>query len=81
MVIATPPPADHALSGAETAALVDAANDAAERATIKGAAQTPFMLRHMAEASKGRTVTLNVHLATANATLAAKLAARLAEHP
>lgn len=81
MVIATPPPSEHALSGEETAALVDAANNAAERASIKGAAQTPFMLRHMAEASEGRTVTLNVHLATANATLAARLAAKLAEHP
>ena len=81
LVIATPPPSDHALSGDETAALVDAANEAAERAAIIGAAQTPFMLRHMAEASAGRTVTLNVHLAKANATLAARLAAKLADHP
>ena len=81
IVIATPPPADYALTQEETAALVDAANNAAERAAIKGAAQTPFMLRHMAEASGGRTVMLNVHLATANATLAAKLAAKVAQHP
>ena len=78
MFIVTPPPASHALSGDETARLVDAAREAAERENVQGAAQTPFMLRHMAVASEGRTVTLNVQLATANATLAAKLAARLA---
>ncbi|MEZ5933439.1 MAG: pseudouridine-5'-phosphate glycosidase [Alphaproteobacteria bacterium] len=79
LLIVTPPPARYALGGEETAVLVEAAREAAERAGIKGAAQTPFMLRHMAEASAGRTVVLNVHLAAANATLAAKLAASLAE--
>ncbi|MGI9486426.1 MAG: pseudouridine-5'-phosphate glycosidase [Geminicoccaceae bacterium] len=79
MFIVTPPPTAYALSADETARLVDAAREAAERKNVLAAAQTPFMLRHMAEASEGRTVTLNIHLATANATLAAKLAARLAE--
>jgi len=79
MVIATPPPAGFALSHDETVGLVDAARDEAERTGIRGAAQTPFMLGHMAKASKGRTVALNVQLATANATIAAKLAAKLAE--
>ncbi len=77
LVIVTPPPEDHAMSGAEVARLVDAARDAAERQDIKGPAQTPFMLRHMALASEGRTVTLNCHLAAANAALAGKIAARL----
>ncbi len=77
--IVTPPPARYALSADETARLVDAARDAAMRANVQGAAQTPFMLRHMADASTGRTVTLNVHLAAANATLAAKLAVRLVQ--
>ncbi|NJO38936.1 MAG: pseudouridine-5'-phosphate glycosidase [Rhizobiales bacterium] len=78
LLIVTPPPERYALSGEETARLVEAAREAAEQAGIKGAAQTPFMLRHMAEASAGRTVILNVHLAAANATLAGQLAARLA---
>lgn len=78
LFIVTPPPARYALSRDETARMVEAARDAAERAKVQGAAQTPFMLKHMADASEGRTVTLNVHLAAANATLAAKLAARLA---
>ena len=77
LMIVTPPPADFALGGDEIANLVEAARSAAERDGIIGAAQTPFMLRHMAEASDGRTVKLNIELATANATLAAKLATRL----
>ena len=79
LVIATPPPEGHAMAGDEVSRLVDRAQEEAERAGIIGAAQTPFMLRCMAEASNGRTVILNTHLAAANASLAAKLAARLAK--
>lgn len=78
LLVVTPPPSDVALSGPDVAALVSAARAAAESEEVTGAAQTPFMLRHMAKASDGQTVTLNVKLATANATLAAKLAAGLA---
>lgn len=80
LMIVTPPPADYALDADETAELVAAAREEAERQGVRGAAQTPFMLRHMALASDGRTVTLNTHLAAANASLAAKLAAKLS-HP
>ncbi len=79
MLVVTPPPADFALSGSETALLVENARKAAEQSGVRGPAQTPFMLRHMADASQGRTVALNVQLATANAALAAKIAARLAQ--
>ena len=37
---------------------------------IHGPAQTPFMLRHMAEHSQGATVRVNCALAIANARLA-----------
>ena len=77
MVIVTPPPDDHAMSGEEVARLVDAAREAAERQEVRGPAQTPFMLRHMARSSQGRTVTLNYHLAVANAALAGEIAVRL----
>jgi len=77
LLIVTPPPSRHALSGEETEHLVRAATEAADKAGIRGAAQTPFMLRHMADNSEGRTVTLNTHLASANATLAGKLATKL----
>lgn len=78
VVIAVPPPESHAMDGALVDDLVRAARTAAEQQAIHGPAQTPFMLRHMAEASGGRTVTLNRHLAAANASLAGRLAARLA---
>ena len=77
LLVVTPPPQDLALSGSETAKLVEEARLAAEQSNIFGPAQTPFMLRHMASASHGRTVHLNMQLATANATLAAKIATRL----
>jgi pseudouridine-5'-phosphate glycosidase len=80
MVIAVPPPAEHALTGGEVEALVDDARAAAERDAVIGPAQTPFMLRHMAASSGGRTVTLNCHLAADNAALAGRLAVGLHDH-
>lgn len=77
MVIATPPPEAHAMTGTEVDHLVKAAQSDAEKEGMIGPAQTPFMLRHMAEASGGRTVTLNRHLAAANASLAGRIAAGL----
>ena len=78
LMIAVPPPVDVAMTREEIDSLVAAAGDAADRQGIIGAAQTPFMLRHMAEASRGRTVELNVRLATANASAGARLAVLLA---
>jgi pseudouridylate synthase len=78
-VIAQPPPAGLALSRAEVDALVEAAGEAARRAGVGGPAQTPFLLRHMAEASGGATVRLNRALVLSNTHLAARLAVALAE--
>jgi pseudouridine-5'-phosphate glycosidase len=78
LVIANPPPSDVAMSGEEVADLTAKAQEQADKKGIRGAAQTPFMLSHMAEASAGRTVELNIRLAKANASLAAKLATRMA---
>ena len=78
LVIAVPPPAPYALARSEVDDLVEAARADAESGGIHGPAQTPFMLRHMAEASQGRTVILNRHLAADNASLAGRLAAALA---
>jgi pseudouridine-5'-phosphate glycosidase len=79
MLVVTPPPSDLALGGSEAALLVEGARHAAERSGVYGPAQTPFMLRHMAAASQGQTVALNIKLATENAALAAKIAARLTQ--
>ncbi|MGH1481384.1 MAG: pseudouridine-5'-phosphate glycosidase [Geminicoccales bacterium] len=77
LVIAVPPPAEYAMTRGEVDQLVDEAQGAAGRQGMIGPAQTPFMLRHMAEASGGRTVILNRHLAAENASLAGRIAARL----
>lgn len=77
MVVVQPPPPEHALARAEVDRLVVAARQAAEVAGISGPAQTPFMLRHMAQTSAGATVRVNQALALANARLAADLAVAL----
>jgi pseudouridine-5'-phosphate glycosidase len=79
VVIAVPPPLSYALEAADVDRLVDAARNEAVRRGIHGPAQTPFMLHHMALASEGRTVTLNQHLAAANASLAGNIAVRLSQ--
>jgi pseudouridine-5'-phosphate glycosidase len=78
LMIANPPPEAYAMTGHEIEVLATGAQRAAEDQGMTGPAQTPFMLRHMAEATGGRTVELNYHLAVANATLAGEIAAQLA---
>jgi pseudouridine-5'-phosphate glycosidase len=75
VVIANPPPATLALTSDAVEALAGAAVAAARREGIHGAAETPFVLAHMAQASAGATVTLNEALVIANARLAARIAA------
>jgi pseudouridine-5'-phosphate glycosidase len=58
--------------------LVEGARAAARARDIHGPAQTPFMLRHMAEHSQGATVRVNCALAIANARLAGELGVALA---
>lgn len=78
LVIVQPPPPEHAMAKAAVDRLVAAAEAAATEAGVWGPEQTPFMLRHMAEASQGATVRVNQALARANARLAAQLAITLA---
>ena len=78
LVIAQPPPAEHAMTKAAVDDLVAAAESAAAEADIQGPEQTPFMLSHMAEHSRGATVRINTALVLANARLAGEVAAALA---
>ena len=78
VVVANPPPERLALPGATVEALVRAAVAAAREQGVRGAAETPFVLAHMARASGGATVALNEALVIENARLAAALAAALA---
>ena len=77
VLITQPPPEALALPKDAVDRLVRDARVAAEQASIKGPAQTPFMLAHMAEQSAGATVRLNCALVCANARLAGQLAAAL----
>jgi pseudouridylate synthase len=77
-VVQAPPP-QHAMPRDQVDRLVADARAAARRAGIRGPAETPFLLRHMAESSGGATVEANCALVLANAALAGQLAARLAE--
>jgi pseudouridylate synthase len=77
VVVAQPPPAEHAMPKPVVDRLVASARRALLEAAIQGPAETPFMLAHMAQASGGATVRLNAALAIANAGLAARFAAAL----
>jgi pseudouridylate synthase len=74
LVVAQPPPEQSAMPRATIERLVEDARMAARGRRIRGGAYTPFMLRHMAEHSRGATVRVNCDLAIANARLAAALA-------
>ena len=77
IVVVQPPPSEHAMAKPIVDQLVAAAQAAACEAGVDGPAQTPFMLRHMADRSQGATVRVNRALALANARLAAALATLL----
>jgi pseudouridine-5'-phosphate glycosidase len=79
IVVVQPPPPPHAMPRGRVDRLVADARSAARRAGVRGPAETPFMLRHMAESSGGATVEVNCALALANADLAGRLAASLAK--
>ncbi len=78
IAVVQPPPSPHAMPRDQVERLVAQARSAVRRAGVRGAAETPFMLRHMADSSGGATVELNCALVLCNADLAARLAAMLA---
>jgi pseudouridine-5'-phosphate glycosidase len=79
IVVVQQPPPEHAMPREAVERLVVDARQAARRAGVRGASETPFMLRHMAEHSGGATVEVNCALALANAGLGGRLAAALAK--
>ena len=78
IVVVQPPPPQHAMPRGLVDRLVVDARSAARRAGVRGAAETPFLLRHMGEHSGGATIEVNCALVLANADLAGRLAASLA---
>ena len=78
IAVVQPPPPEHAMPKELVDRLVAAARAAARSAGVRGPAETPFMLRHMAESTGAATVEVNCALVLANADLAGRLAAALA---
>jgi pseudouridine-5'-phosphate glycosidase len=78
LLVANPVPPGHEVPARLLAAATRRAALAARRARVAGPALTPFLLRALARATRGRTVAANRALLIANATLAARIAVELA---
>jgi pseudouridine-5'-phosphate glycosidase len=78
MVLALPIGAGDALDRKEAEAEVARAVEAAERAGIRGAALTPYLLSALGEATSGRSLRANISLLRQNARIAAHVALALA---
>jgi pseudouridine-5'-phosphate glycosidase len=78
MIIAAPPPAEHALDSAEVEAAIGRALAQASAAHIRGAAVTPFLLSAMARETAGESIATNTALLTNNARIGAAIAVELA---
>jgi len=79
VLLANPPPAAVAIPRSELEALLAPVLARAAEEGVRGSASTPFLLGHLAEQSRGRTLAANRALLLANAALAAEVAAALAD--
>jgi pseudouridine-5'-phosphate glycosidase len=74
IVFANPPPADRALDRADLESLIESALGEVAGHGVTGKDVTPYLLEHLARASGGRTLDLNVALLVENARVAAGIA-------
>ena len=77
ILLVQPPPEDLALPADEVSAWIADALADAEARGIRGGAVTPHLLGHLAAASGGRTLRVNIALIVANARLAGEIASAL----
>ena len=77
ILVVQPPPTDLAIDPADIARWVADALADAERHGIGGGALTPHLLGHLARASDGRTLRVNIGLIVGNARLAGRIASAL----
>jgi pseudouridine-5'-phosphate glycosidase len=77
ILVVQPPPADLAIDPAQIDRWVAEALADTERHGIGGGALTPHLLDHLARASGGRTLRVNIGLIVANARLAGRIASAL----
>ncbi|MGY4751063.1 pseudouridine-5'-phosphate glycosidase [Pannonibacter sp. Q-1] len=78
VLIANPVPAESEISRGEMGQYIDAAIAEAARRDVRGKAVTPFVLGHIFELTKGRSLVTNIALVRNNARLAAAIAVALA---
>lgn len=74
LLVVQPPPAATALPAATVERAVAKGLRAAARTKVRGGAVTPFLLRSVAGATRGRSLTANLALLESNARLAAEIA-------
>ncbi|MDW8213813.1 MAG: pseudouridine-5'-phosphate glycosidase [Roseiflexaceae bacterium] len=79
MLLAVPPPAEHALDRALAEAAIECALRRATEEGIHGPAVTPFLLAALARETKGESVRANVALLRQNARVAAQVATAIAD--
>ena len=77
IVIAVPIAQADAMDRHEADVQVARALEAADREGITGAALTPYLLRHLSDATSGRSLVANVSLLRGNARVAAQIALAL----
>jgi pseudouridine-5'-phosphate glycosidase len=81
MLLVQPPPTDVALDGMEVEGWIADALARAAADGLRGAAVTPFVLAHVADASGGRSLRANIGLIVNNARTAGAIAVALADGP
>lgn len=79
MLLAVPPPAEHALDRAVAEAAIECALRRAMEEGIHGPAVTPFLLAALARETGGESVRANIALLRQNARVAAQVAAAIAD--
>ncbi|WP_304221911.1 pseudouridine-5'-phosphate glycosidase [Gracilinema caldarium] len=79
VVIANPIPEAYALPKADIDRIIEQALSEARSRGIKGKETTPFLLAKIVELSGGKSLEANIQLVLNNASLAAQIAAKLAE--
>ncbi len=76
-LIAVPVPEEEALENAFVEKAVSSALKEAQKAGIEGAAQTPYILKQITDAAKGKNLTANLALLENNARVAGEIAVHL----
>ena len=77
VLVVQPPPAEHALRGAEVERAIANALTEGEQKGIEGPALTPFLLEAVSRLTQGRSLDVNLSLLENNAGLAADIARSL----